>query len=247
VVDGVPQAVVVRGPGDVVIARARTGGGGGTWSCAYYLGAVGDVVGDPGALNEPVVPEPGQYVALHCFGPDGGLVYTEALYYDPANPLGGIAAARRAAELARQQLDPSPPDLTMSPPASSFQLVGVPSWFWVPDWGPVQASATLAGVTSTVTATPVELTIDAGDGTTVTCGGPGTAYDPGAPAAQTSDCTHTYRVGSRARPGGSYEVSATVTYEVAWTATTGEGGPLESIWRTTTGSVRVDEAQAVLD
>lgn len=246
--DGVPEAVVVRGPSNEVIAQAEPGGTGGSWTCHYFRflpGEIGEQGPDHGA---PILPEPGQYVALMCFDAAGQTVHTEALYYDPANPLGSIAAAERALEQARQQLDPPEPTLALNPPADGFQLVGVPSWFWIADaWQPLTASATLAGVTSTVIATPVDVRWDLGDGTAFGCDGPGTPYDPGRPAAdQASDCTHTFRYSSRRAPGGTYTVTATVTYEVRWEATTGAGGPLESIARSASTTVRVEEAQAVI-
>jgi hypothetical protein len=247
--DGVPEAVVIQHPDGGELASMSPGGSGGTWTCRYFPflpGEIGDQGPDPGA---PIVPEPGQYVALMCFDDAGVTVYTEALYFDPANPFGGIAAAERALAEARQRLDPPAPTLVLSPPASGFQLVGVPSWFWVDDpWVPSTASATLAGVTSTVTATPISVAWETGDETTFDCDGPGVAYDANRPAAgQHSDCTHTYIRSSRRAADGRYTVRATVTYTVVWEATTGAGGPLDDITRASTADVRVEEAQAVIE
>jgi hypothetical protein len=85
-----------------------------------------------------------------------------------------------------------------------------------------------------------------GDGTTVSCG-PGSAYDPARPPAdQGSDCTHVYGRASTGLPGGAYSVSATVTYEVGWSSSTGSGGSLGGLTRTTTVPVTVTEAQALI-
>ena len=45
---------------------------------------------------------------------------------------------------------------------------------------------------------------------------------------------------------GVYPVTVTVTFAATWTATTGAGGPLGALTRTTTVPVRVVEVQAVI-
>ena len=71
--------------------------------------------------------------------------------------------------------------------------------------------------------------------------------DPSRPASgQSSDCTHTFSQSSRRAASGTYTVTATVTYDVRWEATTGVGAPLEPITRTTSLPIRVEEAQAVI-
>ena len=75
----------------------------------------------------------------------------------------------------------------------------------------------------------------------------GTPYDPGRPPGdQRSSCTHVFTRSSRRLAGGSYQVDATVTYTVSWTATTGEGGALGTLTRSATVPVRVTEAQALI-
>ena len=118
----------------------------------------------------------------------------------------------------------------------------MPTWFWVTDpWQPLQASATLDTVTSTVVATPTSLTFTLDDGTSFTCDGPGTPYDTTRdPADQQSTCTHTFE------RSGAVVVTATVTYATHWTANTGVGGDLDDLARTTTVPITVEEAQAVI-
>jgi spore coat protein U-like protein len=104
----------------------------------------------------------------------------------------------------------------------------------------------VGAVTSTVRARPVSATWDLGDGTTITCG-PGTAYDPSlSPGAQSSDCTHVFTRDSRRTADGAYQVRVTVTYAVSWDASTGAGGRLAELSRTTTVPVVVQEAQALV-
>ena len=110
-----------------------------------------------------------------------------------------------------------------------------------------QEAATVGTVAATVTATPVEVTWDLGDGTQLTCDDAGTPYDPGRPPGdQRSSCTHVFTRSSRRLAGGSYQVDATVSYTVSWTATTGEGGALGTLTRSATVPVRLTEAQALI-
>lgn len=249
--DGVPEAVVVRGPGEREVASARTGGRRGTWTCRYYalLGAQGGApsgVG-PDLVAGAVAPVDGEPYVLLCRDADEQVVRSEILVYRAADPLGGIAAAYRAAEQARTQLPLAPPGIGTSPPAGAPLLVGLPTWLWVDTpWAAQQRSASLGGVTSTVTATPVEVRWEPGDGASLVCRGPGVAFDPARPGAAT-DCTHTYQRSSRHRPGGRYDVIATVTWQVSWQASTGEAGDLEPVSLTSQLPVTVLEAQAVID
>ncbi len=72
--------------------------------------------------------------------------------------------------------------------------MGVATWLWVDGpWEPSSATAEVAGVSATVTARPVRVVWDTGDGAGVTCDGPGTPYDPAHPSAgRDSACTHVY-------------------------------------------------------
>ncbi len=153
-----------------------------------------------------------------------------------------MEAPERAAEEARRLLPLGPPNIGVSPPANATQLVGLATWFWVTDpWQPLRASATLDTVTSTVIATPKALTFTLDDGTIFTCIGPGTPYDTSRdPAEQHSDCTHTFE------RSGTAAVTATITYATTWTATTGAGGNLDDVTRTTTLALTVEQAQAVI-
>ena len=162
--------------------------------------------------------------------------------FDPADPVPGIDDPAQAAANAERLLPLLPPAIGLSPPIGARQLVGVPTWLWVAGpWRPLRASATLGGVTSTVTATPTTATWTLDDGSSVTCHGPGTPYDPRRPAeAQHSDCTHLFEV------AGHFNLTATVTYRVTWTSSTGDAGGLGPVTRASTVPVVVDQAQALI-
>jgi len=245
IVNNSPEVIVVTSPGGPSYAvRHRGAGRHGRWECHYF--AVGGVPGssDPAPLwsQGPVNPQPKDPVVLNCLDENGLLSYQKIFVFDPGNPLGDLDVPARAAEEARKLLLIPLPAVRLSPPAGASQLVGVPTWLWIADpWAPLQASATLAGVTATVTAVPVSVTWDLGDGATVACAGPGTAYDTTrSPADQHSDCTFTFQ------RRGPRTLTATVTYSTGWTATTGDGEPLDIITRATTVPIAVIEAQALI-
>jgi hypothetical protein len=247
---GVPTAVVVRGPSGEELGGFRwRGGGGGRWVCTYHrvdAPMSGPTISPINYLSDPVQPEQGQVYAFLCRNERGVLIHTRLVRYDPGDPLGGLFAAERAAELALEGLVLPVPVLGVNPPG--WQLVGVPTWLWVEgEWGSRSASASVGGVTSTVVAVPTGVSWDLGDGGRVRCEGPGTRFDPGRPVVvQRSSCSYTYGWSSWGRPSGVFEVTGTVSYAVRWFASTGVGGDLGVLTRSATMPVRVVEVQAVV-
>lgn len=156
------------------------------------------------------------------------------------------------AQLAQQSwnsLELPLPDARTAPPRGAQGLVGLPEWVWVPrgQWRPLSKQATAGGVWAQVTATPKQMTITPGAGLpTVSCAGPGTAYDPNRPASvQQTDCSYTYRTSSATQPGGAYQVTVTVVWGGSWTGSGGAGGTLPAISRSTTFALRVAEGQGL--
>jgi hypothetical protein len=129
------------------------------------------------------------------------------------------------AQQALSKLSLSIPAIQMAPPAGSDQLVNVSTWLWIDAaaWQQLSAAATAGPVTATATATPAEVVWQMGDGQSVTCPGPGTPYNPSDPNA-TTNCSYTWTQSSAGQPGGVYQVTATVYYRAAWTATGAPGG-----------------------
>jgi hypothetical protein len=185
---------------------------------------------------------------LECaYVDDGVIFYADLFEYQPGVPGSGPDLAA----IARQVYDEVPlvfPDPHTAPPVDADQLVGLPTWLWI---GPAafqtfRADASLAGITVTVTAEPVDVTWGMGDGGTETCDGPGTPWDPAGGDDQSTDCSHLYRYVSSEQPGGRYSASVTVRWAVSWTSSTGAGGSLPDATRTTTFDLRVTERQAVV-
>ena len=154
--------------------------------------------------------------------------------------------------LAQQASDRAPipfPDVHLNPPEGGEQVVNVTTWLWIDQsvWQPVSATASAGGVTVRATAAPESVRWAMGNGDTVNCAGPGTAYDPDRPASeQHPDCSYVYRRSSASAPGGAFTASATITWHVTWTAAgVAGGGDLGTSARTTTFAVRVAEIEAV--
>lgn len=245
---GRPTAIVVSTPvGDSTVYGSGRGSGGG-WTCRYFgvrsQGGSSDAGPQADLGGGAISPQRGDLVALQCRDQDGQLVRDDLLFFDPADPIGGLFAAERAAEQALSQLTLPVPVMSMSPPGD--QLVGVATWLWLDGgWGPLSTSATIGAVTSTVTATPRAVVWDLGDGTSVACAGPGVAY--AADATPADACTATFVDSSADRPGGTQRVTATVSYEVGWSANTGEGDDLGELTAVGAVDVRVVEVQAVIN
>jgi hypothetical protein len=191
---------------------------------------------------------PGQWVfPVNCGGPS---------ITNPAAPFWvtktqSAAAPVNPAVLAQQALSKLPlaaPSIEMAPPATSDQLVNVSTWLWIDSeaWQGLSATAAAGPVSATATATPVEVVWNMGDGNQVTCAGPGTPYEPSNPNA-TTNCSYTWTQSSAGQSDGAYEVTATVYWQVAWTAAGAPGGGNlgQVAGPATRVAVRVAESQAV--
>ncbi|HEX3980586.1 MAG TPA: hypothetical protein VHW93_05160, partial [Acidimicrobiales bacterium] len=145
------------------------------------------------------------------------------------------------------------PTLTLSPATTGY--VNLAEWLWIDStaWHSLSttAQACNAGgcVTATATATPSFVTWATGDGSNVTCNGPGTPYDPVLPAtAQSTACSHTYATISAGQPSpdgnsndAAFPVTATITWTVTWAGPNGSAGALPSL--TPRGATSLEVAQ----
>ena len=137
-----------------------------------------------------------------------------------------------------------------SPELGAGAVVHFPLWFAVPDgqWAPVSASASIPGLTAVVTATPVQLVFEPGDGSApAACAGPGPKFRPGMrePSSPPA-CSFTYRDASSVAPGGrAWPASLSIRWEVTWSASTGAGGSLGGLTTAAAYGVPVGEIQAI--
>ena len=191
-------------------------------------------------------PTPGQWVIPTCAGP-GTINPMPPIWVTNAQPVAGAGQVDPVvvADQTIQQLPLGTATIKMAPPAGSEQLVGVATWLWIEPsaWQTLTATASAGTVTTTATATPTKVVWDMGDGSTVTCDGPGTPYDPNDPndPNATTDCSYIWT------QAGSYQVTATIYWSVSWTAVGAPGGGNLGLkpGPPSQMAVRVTESQAI--
>ncbi|MEU5308789.1 hypothetical protein [Streptomyces sp. NPDC021562] len=165
---------------------------------------------------------------------------------------GGLQAPQISVEaVARQaveRLQLPEPVIHTSPDEDSAQVVHVPTWMWVEksSWGPVTETVSVPGVQVTATARPRLAVWSMGDGSTVSCTGPGTPYSAKyRPDAESPDCGYTYRRSSLAQPDKRFTVSVRVTWDVEWRGG-GQSGVVPGLVIGAERQLVVDEVQAVV-
>lgn len=147
---------------------------------------------------------------------------------------------------AEQQLQLPTPVISSNPRPGLPQLVQVPMWAWL---DPAQftaksATARVPGLSATVTATPISVQWNFGDGSSISCAGPGSPFPTGGdPSAASPDCGHTYTRSSGAN--GTYTVTATINWNVTWTGG-GQAGAFNGMTTTASEQVVVQQSQALV-
>ena len=114
------------------------------------------------------------------------------------------------------------PALTTRTSPASTTYVNARTWLWVEgaDWRPQSATASVPGITVTVTATPVTVTWDMGDGSLPFECGPGKPYTPD----EEPPCVYAYAKSSAGQPDEAYRATATVHWTISWTVAGAPGG-----------------------
>jgi hypothetical protein len=200
----------------------------------------------PASILTPAQPppdQPGSWYVWRCTKPGAA----EALYRPPIwIPNGQPAAAspEAVAEMARRQLHPPAPSIATNPVGE--QLVNVPTWLWLSSrWEPVSSTASVPGTSVTAVATPTAVDWSMGDGTTITCHGPGTPFPSDRdPTAASPTCGHTYRQSSVDQPRQEFQVSAAVHWTVRWSGA-GREGVFPDMTTTSHTAFRVAESHAL--
>ncbi len=208
----------------------------------------------------PVRPRPQNVVPAQGPGPGGawyvyqcsGQGQRDALYRAPVWIPDGqepgaapLPSPDELAEQARSQLRLPSPVIGSSP--AGTQLVRLPTWLWLDRamWRPQSATASVPGVSVTATATPTRVAWVMGDGSTVSCAGPGTPFPAqGDPQAASPDCGHTYQRSSAGAPGERFPAVATVSWRITWSGA-GASGTFPDMTTSAAASFRVAEAQAL--
>ncbi|MGW8863737.1 ATP/GTP-binding protein [[Kitasatospora] papulosa] len=190
-------------------------------------------------------PADGSVYKVVCDSDRGGVVFLPNGQDAPVAPtIDPELVARRAAASMRLE-----PPKVASPRAAGTYVVGMPMWMWATPsattFGPATATATAGGVTVTATAKVTRVRWAMGDGTTVTCRGPGTPYRQSRGKAMSPDCGHLYERPSYEQPGGRFQGTATATWTVTWTAPALNDGGTFTETRTTPFTAAVHEVQVV--
>jgi hypothetical protein len=221
-------------------------------SCAVTAGTPsggGQPAGKPGSLLAAAGPGGCARSQFGCVPP--GCTLTQNTLACPLGIPGGgpgVPPPGVLGQIARRLLVLPGPVIRSSPAPGDLQLVHLPVWLWVNRavWAPRSKTAAVPGEQVTATAVPVSVTWHMGDGSAVTCRGPGTQYSRRySPASASPDCGHTYGRSSAGQPRGAYRVAATITWDVTWHATGGAGGTLPPLFSTSAAAFRVAESQAV--
>ncbi|MFE4512669.1 hypothetical protein ACFRMQ_00515 [Kitasatospora sp. NPDC056783] len=163
----------------------------------------------------------------------------------PPPGYGGPAVdPRQLAETAVENMRLQGADIGIAPKTGGVSLIGLPVWLWttVSDttWGPKSASVSAGGVTVTATASVDKIVWAMGDGSTEVCRTPGDPYDPSF-GSRKPTCGHTYTKVSGASP---YKITATSTWIVNWTSSTGQNGTITTTRESST-TAAIAELQTV--
>ncbi|MGA5418321.1 hypothetical protein [Streptomyces pseudogriseolus] len=150
------------------------------------------------------------------------------------------------------------PDTEVSLAPEQTTKVNLPTWAWLDKavFDDVQATAAINvpgfNIEATTTARPVSLTLEPGtdDAVTYPASGECTINDDGSigepyargKADRTPPCGITYL---RSSGGGTYNLQATITWDISWTGTGGAGGDLPDGTFGNGQAVTVQEIQAV--
>ena len=216
-------------------------------------GAMGGVRWDPVAQQVLVAYAPsvryfsstGRWFVERCAWSDDPDHIVSHRTYPEGEPVDPIQLMRQATA----RLDPPDPSISTAPPHSRDLLVQTPTWLWIGHsyWQPYTATASTGRVSATATATPVQITWDMGNGANIVCAGPGMPWRAGVSGTD-SECAYTYRHSSAGQPNDSFDLVATVTFDVVWSSVNagGMGGPLARLTRSATVPVRVGEVQALV-
>ncbi|GAA4199795.1 hypothetical protein [Microbispora amethystogenes] len=184
---------------------------------------------------------------LQCdYGPNGQRNTFQGV--TPEDPTAPAVTPEMLLQQALGQVKPPAPRIATAPPRGKDGLVGLPHFFWAQrgQWRTISKRATSGPVWAEVTATPTTLVVRPGAGqATVTCKGPGIAYDPSV-TDQRGACTYLFTRSSAGLPGAHYKVTVSVVWTAAWTGSDGAGGPLAPMTTSTTFPLRIAEGQALI-
>lgn len=131
-----------------------------------------------------------------------------------------------------------------------FTYVGLWTYYWTDPatWRPLTATASAAGLTATVIATPISLSFDPGDGSgSQSCTGPGRPWAESDGNDAPSDGACGYRYSRVTGPGYGHPITSTQTihWNITWTGTGNSGGEIPGLSTSTSGQLNVLQIKTV--
>jgi hypothetical protein len=227
-----------------------SGPGTNPWVCTYTQLVLNDIGG-----FAPGGPTPGSWYTVTCANRLTGANVTQTEWIPDQSAAGPPPVDPHTLALqAENSLQLPAPTTHLNPSGAS--IVNLPTWLWIDAaiWHPQSVSASAGPVSATAVATPVSVSWSMGDGGGLTCDGPGTPFLPAQPTSgQSTGCAYTYARTSAGQPSsdgnpddGAFDVTATVTWSVSWTAqgATG-GGALPTLFTSTSTPVRVEQVESI--
>lgn len=160
-----------------------------------------------------------------------------------------LAEQAAASFLLPQPSGERSPLTSLSYMGEPFTYVNLWTYFWTSpgSWKSLTATAAAGGNSATVTAKPVLLTFNPGDGSdAVSCDGPGGPWVPADGNDEPSDgCGFQYRDVSGPGYDHPFTATQTITWQLTWTGTGNTTGVLNQRTTSTTGVLNVLQIQAV--
>jgi hypothetical protein len=131
-----------------------------------------------------------------------------------------------------------------------FTYVGLWTYYWTDPatWKPLTATASAAGLTATVTAVPVSLSFDPGDGSEgQSCAGPGRPWVESDGNSAPSEGACGYQYSQVTGPGYDHPITSTQTivWKITWTGTGNTGGEIPGLSTSTSGQLNVLQIKTV--
>jgi hypothetical protein len=137
------------------------------------------------------------------------------------------------------------PDETIRFKGDPMTWVNLWTWFWTDPaaYQPMAQTVSAGSVSATVTAQPVGLLFDPGDGSApVRCAGPGRAWlERDGDAASPGGCGYRYR----SVTDGMITSTVSILWDVSWTGTGGVSGVLPQMRTQASAPLRVMQIQVV--
>lgn len=250
---GIDTTITVPGkPGGTGASGSAPGGSGTTGTTCTYVLDISNVASHP--QDFPGLAQAdftkGTYYYRYCS--DG----TASFVWVPNGTLGvpGGPPAVTPGQLAQEARDrlrlPVPtirrsPDQDLRYHGDPYTWVHLWTWFWTDPatYRPLTHTVSVGAVSATVTAKPVGLLFDPGDGSAVVqCDGPGRAWTQSdGNAAPASGCGVDYQHVT----DGPVTTRVAILWRVSWTGSGGAGGALPQIQTQSTAPLRVLQEQVV--